>query len=185
MTCRRVAVLFLLLVASGVAAAAPRPPSAEQEFRLSVARDAGGGLVLDWVRQTLRPDAGVEELLALAADVPAGCDGLLALPHLLALADAWPPAVASCLPGPAPMSRPSRSPTRVGASHQPASFQLAMSRLPHWRWTTSATVHPSQGLGVSHWSAAPSTTWVNRSTRSLARSVVGFMGSTVGADRRR
>ena len=32
-----------------------------------------------------------------------------------------------------------RSPTRVGALHQSASFQLAMRRLPHWRCTTSAT----------------------------------------------
>ncbi|GAA4785225.1 FGGY family carbohydrate kinase [Actinomycetospora chlora] len=40
-----------------------------------------GGLVLDWARETLgRP---VEELLAAAADVPAGADGLLAMPHLL------------------------------------------------------------------------------------------------------
>lgn len=59
-----------------------------------------GGLVLDWARQTLRPDAGVEELLALAADVPAGCDGLLALPHLLGeRAPRWAPYSAGALVG--------------------------------------------------------------------------------------
>ena len=40
-----------------------------------------GGLVLDWARETLGRD--VDDLLAAAADVPAGADGLLALPHLL------------------------------------------------------------------------------------------------------
>ena len=42
-----------------------------------------GGVVLDWARETLRPDAGVADLLGMAAAVPAGADGLLALPHLL------------------------------------------------------------------------------------------------------
>ncbi|PVZ08294.1 gluconokinase [Actinomycetospora cinnamomea] len=41
-----------------------------------------GGLVLDWARETLHRD--VDDLLAAAAAVPAGADGLLALPHLLA-----------------------------------------------------------------------------------------------------
>ncbi|GLZ49419.1 gluconokinase [Actinomycetospora sp. NBRC 106375] len=40
-----------------------------------------GGLVLDWAHETLGRD--VDTLLAAAADVPAGADGLLALPHLL------------------------------------------------------------------------------------------------------
>ena len=40
-----------------------------------------GGLVLDWARETLGRD--VDTLLADAAEVPAGADGLLALPHLL------------------------------------------------------------------------------------------------------
>jgi len=40
-----------------------------------------GGLVLDWAREALHRD--VDDLLAAAAAVPAGADGLLALPHLL------------------------------------------------------------------------------------------------------
>ncbi|MDD7920089.1 gluconokinase [Actinomycetospora callitridis] len=40
-----------------------------------------GGLVLDWARETLHRD--VDDLLAAADAVPAGADGLLALPHLL------------------------------------------------------------------------------------------------------
>ncbi|MEJ2866081.1 gluconokinase [Actinomycetospora flava] len=40
-----------------------------------------GGLVLDWAHETLNRD--VDALLAAAAEVPAGADGLLALPHLL------------------------------------------------------------------------------------------------------
>ncbi|GAA4921438.1 gluconate kinase (FGGY family) [Actinomycetospora succinea] len=40
-----------------------------------------GGLVLDWAHETLGRD--VEELLAAAGEVPAGADGLVALPHLL------------------------------------------------------------------------------------------------------
>ena len=42
-----------------------------------------GGLVLDWARRLLRPDGDVADLLAAAAAVPPGADGLLALPHLL------------------------------------------------------------------------------------------------------
>lgn len=41
-----------------------------------------GGLVLDWAHETLGRD--VDDLLAAAGAVPAGADGLLALPHLLA-----------------------------------------------------------------------------------------------------
>ncbi|MDD7941823.1 gluconokinase [Actinomycetospora lutea] len=40
-----------------------------------------GGLVLDWAHETLGRD--VDELLAAAQAVPAGADGLLAVPHLL------------------------------------------------------------------------------------------------------
>ncbi|MEJ2890810.1 gluconokinase [Actinomycetospora aeridis] len=40
-----------------------------------------GGLVLDWAHETLGRD--VDDLLTAAAEVPAGADGLLALPHLL------------------------------------------------------------------------------------------------------
>lgn len=40
-----------------------------------------GGLVLDWAHETLGED--IDHLLAAAAEVPAGADGLLALPHLL------------------------------------------------------------------------------------------------------
>jgi gluconokinase len=40
-----------------------------------------GGLVLDWARETLHRD--VDDLLEAAGAVPAGADGLLALPHLL------------------------------------------------------------------------------------------------------
>jgi gluconokinase len=45
-----------------------------------------GGVVLAWAGEALAPDLGPhseEELLALAAAVPAGSDGLLMLPHLL------------------------------------------------------------------------------------------------------
>lgn len=41
-----------------------------------------GGLVLDWAHETLGRD--VDDLLRAAAAVPAGAEGLLALPHLLA-----------------------------------------------------------------------------------------------------
>ena len=40
-----------------------------------------GGVVLDWARETLGGDVG--DLLDAAAAVPAGAEGLLALPHLL------------------------------------------------------------------------------------------------------
>jgi gluconokinase len=45
-----------------------------------------GGIVLRWAGDALAPDLGKgaeEELLALAAEVPAGSDGLLMLPYLL------------------------------------------------------------------------------------------------------
>lgn len=45
-----------------------------------------GGVVLQWAADALAPDLGEhaeEELLALAAEVPAGSDGLLMLPYLL------------------------------------------------------------------------------------------------------
>ncbi len=62
-----------------------------------------GGVVLDWARETLRPDGDVTELLDLAADVPAGGGphgGLLALPHLLAeRAPQWDGAGAGALIG--------------------------------------------------------------------------------------
>lgn len=42
-----------------------------------------GGVVLDWARETFCPDAELSDLLEAAAGVPAGAEGLLALPHLL------------------------------------------------------------------------------------------------------
>ena len=45
-----------------------------------------GGIVLQWAGQALAPDLGEhaeEELLRLAAQAPAGCDGLVMAPHLL------------------------------------------------------------------------------------------------------
>jgi gluconokinase len=45
-----------------------------------------GGLVLEWAGDALAPELGdgrEEALLALAADVPAGCGGLIMLPYLL------------------------------------------------------------------------------------------------------
>lgn len=45
-----------------------------------------GGVVLQWVGDALAPDLGAhpeEALLALAAEVPAGCEGLVMLPYLL------------------------------------------------------------------------------------------------------
>ena len=42
-----------------------------------------GGVVLDWARETLGGGASAEDLLTLAAAVPTGADGLLAVPHLL------------------------------------------------------------------------------------------------------
>jgi gluconokinase len=60
---------------------------------------SNGGVVIRWAGQSLapelRPGAGGsvdEQLLALAAQVPAGCDGLVMLPHLLAeRAPLWDP----------------------------------------------------------------------------------------------
>jgi thiol:disulfide interchange protein DsbD len=54
MALRRFPFLFLFAIASVGAYAAPRPPTAEQVFRLSAARTAGGDLALDW---TIAPDA--------------------------------------------------------------------------------------------------------------------------------
>jgi gluconokinase len=57
-----------------------------------------GGLVLDWARELLRPDGDVDELLDLAADVPAAA--VLALPHLLGeRAPRWDGAGAGALLG--------------------------------------------------------------------------------------
>lgn len=45
-----------------------------------------GGVVLEWAGEALAPDLGAhseDELLALAAEVPAGSDGLVMLPYLL------------------------------------------------------------------------------------------------------
>jgi gluconokinase len=44
---------------------------------------SNGGSVLEWAHAALAPELSVEELLALAADVPAGSDGLVMLPYLL------------------------------------------------------------------------------------------------------
>ena len=44
---------------------------------------SNGGVVLDWVGDSLAPDLAVEEVVALAASVPAGCGGLVMLPYLL------------------------------------------------------------------------------------------------------
>jgi gluconokinase len=44
---------------------------------------SNGGSVLEWAREALAPELSVEELLALAAEVPAGSDGLVMLPYLL------------------------------------------------------------------------------------------------------
>lgn len=53
-----------------------------------------GGSVLDWARHALAPDLGddPDELLAVAARAPAGCDGLVMLPYLLSeRAPHWSP----------------------------------------------------------------------------------------------
>lgn len=54
---------------------------------------SNGGVVVRWAGNALAPDvAGDEALLALAAAVPAGCDGLVMLPYLLAeRAPLWDP----------------------------------------------------------------------------------------------
>jgi gluconokinase len=44
---------------------------------------SNGGIVLDWVTDSVAPDLPVEEVLRLAASVPAGCGGLVMLPYLL------------------------------------------------------------------------------------------------------
>jgi len=44
---------------------------------------SNGGSVLEWAREALAPDLSVEDMLALAAEVPAGSDGLVMLPYLL------------------------------------------------------------------------------------------------------
>jgi gluconokinase len=54
-----------------------------------------GGVVLQWAGETLAPDLGAhpeEELVALAGEVPAGCEGLIMLPYLLSeRAPHWSP----------------------------------------------------------------------------------------------
>jgi gluconokinase len=54
-----------------------------------------GGVVLQWAGETLAPDLGrhpEEELVALAGEVAAGCDGLIMLPYLLSeRAPHWSP----------------------------------------------------------------------------------------------
>jgi gluconokinase len=47
---------------------------------------SNGGSVLEWVGQALAPELPArdkEELMAIAAEAPAGCDGLLMLPYLM------------------------------------------------------------------------------------------------------
>ena len=43
-----------------------------------------GGVVLRWARDALAPESSLEDLLALASTAPAGCDGLVMAPYLLA-----------------------------------------------------------------------------------------------------
>jgi gluconokinase len=54
-----------------------------------------GGVVLQWAGEALAPDLGAhpeEQLLALAAEAPAGCEGLVMLPYLLSeRAPHWSP----------------------------------------------------------------------------------------------
>jgi len=54
---------------------------------------SNGGVVVRWAGSSLAPDlAGDEALLELAATAPAGCDGLVMLPYLLAeRAPLWDP----------------------------------------------------------------------------------------------
>ena len=42
-----------------------------------------GGVVLEWARDALAPELDEEELLQVAAQAPAGCDGLVMAPYLL------------------------------------------------------------------------------------------------------
>jgi gluconokinase len=42
-----------------------------------------GGVVLEWARDALAPELDEEELLRVAAQAPAGCDGLVMAPYLL------------------------------------------------------------------------------------------------------
>jgi gluconokinase len=51
-----------------------------------------GGVVLQWAKEALAPELDAERLLALAAEVPAGSEGLVMLPYLLSeRAPHWSP----------------------------------------------------------------------------------------------
>ncbi len=69
---------------------------------------SNGGIVVRWTQETLAPELaatadgllGDEAVLALAAQVPAGCDGLVMLPYLLSeRAPLWDPTIAGAYLG--------------------------------------------------------------------------------------
>ena len=86
-----------------------------------------GGVVLDWAGDALAPDLGehpAEELLRLAAAVPAGSGGLVMLPHLLGeRAPHWSPLMSGAYVG---LTRAHRRGHLVRAALEGASLQIAL-----------------------------------------------------------
>ncbi len=58
------------------------PPGAPGAGWLSAGALLNGGRVVDWIHQTLAPGVPIADIMDLAADAPAGADGLVFLPYL-------------------------------------------------------------------------------------------------------